>query len=135
MRKITSIDSRKNSANEIDSILRDLMNMQGVTAVAIVDKDGLVTHIRRNFDINTDALGVSVQIVFGAASKAANHVNHQSANIVICENAGGYVLLAPITSGFMLSLVTEDDALLGRVRFELKEAIPSLKKLFSNYAT
>lgn len=133
MSKITSIDSRKNSADEIDSILRDLMNLQGVTAAAIVDSDGLVTHIRRNFEINTDALGVSVQIVFGAATKAAGHVKHHSADIVICENSDGYILLAPITSGFMLSLVTEDDALLGRVRFELKEAIPSLKKLFANY--
>lgn len=134
MRKISSIDSRKNNVDEVDTILRDLMNLQGVTAVAIVDKDGLVTHIRRNFDINTDALGVSVQIVFGAATKAASHVNHHSANIVICENSEGYVLLAPITSGFMLSLITEEDALLGRVRFELKETVPTLKKLFANYS-
>jgi len=132
MNKITSIDSRKSSVDEIDSILRDLMNLQGVTAAAVVDKDGLVTHIRRNFEINTDALGVSVQIVFGAATKAAGHVKHRAANIVICENSDGYVLLAPIVSGFMLALVTEDDALLGRVRFELKEAIPSLKKLFES---
>lgn len=130
MSNVTAIDSRKKSIDDIDRVLRDLMNLQGVTAAAIVDRDGLVTHIRRNFDINTDALGVSVQIVFGAASKAASHVNHRSADIVICENVDGYVLLAPITSGVMLSLVTDDDALLGRVRFELKEAIPSLKKLF-----
>lgn len=134
MRKISSIDSRKKNVDEVDTILRDLMNLQGVTAVAIVDKDGLVTHIRRNFDINTDALGVSVQIVFGAATKAASHVNHHSANIVICENSEGYVLLAPISSGFMLSLITEEDALLGRVRFELKETVPTLKKLFANYS-
>ncbi len=132
MNKITSIDLRKNAVDEIDNILRDLMNLQGVTAAAIVDNDGLVTHIRRNFEINTDALGVSVQIVFGAATKAAGHVKHQASNIVICENSDGYVLLAPIISGFILSLVTEDDALLGRVRFELKEAIPALKKLFEN---
>lgn len=134
MRNITPIDSRKKNADKIDSILRDLMSMQGVTAAAIVDKDGLVTHIRRNFEINTDALGVSVQIVFGAASRAASHVKHHSADIVICENLDGYVLLAPIVAGFMLSLVTEDDALLGRVRFELKEAMPSLKQLFADHS-
>jgi len=31
----------------------------------------------------------------------------------------------------MLALVTEREALLGRVRFELKETIPVLKKLLS----
>jgi len=134
MSNVTAIDSRKKSVDEIDNTLKELMSLQGVTAAAIVDSDGLVTHIRRNFEINTDALGVSVQIVFGASTKAANHVNHRTADIVICENVDGYILLAPITAGFMLSIVTDDDALLGRVRFELKEAIPSLKKLFLNYA-
>ncbi len=134
MKNVTSIDPRKTDVDEIDRILRDLMGLQGVTAAAIVDGDGLVTHIRRNFEVNTDALGVSVQIVFGAATSAAKHVNHHSANIVICENSDGYVLLAPITSGFMLALVTENDALLGRVRFELKESIPALKKLFAKFS-
>ncbi len=134
MNNVTAIDSRNNSEDEIDNILRDLMNIQGVTTAAVVDSDGLVTHIRHNFLINTDALGVSVQIVFGASNKAATHVKHRSADIVICENIDGYVLLAPIASGFMLSIVTDNDALLGRIRFELKEAIPPLKKLFLKYA-
>ena len=133
MSNITSIEPLKAENDEIDAILRALMGLQGVTAAAIVDRDGLVTHIRRNFEVNTDALGASVQIVFGAAAKAAKHVNHHSANIVICENSDGYVLLAPIVSGFMLALVTESEALLGRVRFELKETIPAFKNLFAKF--
>jgi predicted regulator of Ras-like GTPase activity (Roadblock/LC7/MglB family) len=130
---IKSIENRKSHSAEIDSIMRNLMSLQGVSAAAIVDSDGLVTHIHRDFEVNTDALGASVQIVFGAASKAAKHVGHNLANIVICENTEGFVLLAPIDSGFMLALVTEREALLGRVRFELKETIPVLKKLFVNF--
>lgn len=133
MSNISSIDPKKTQNDEIDAILHNLMGLQGVTAAAIVDKDGLVTHIHRNFEVNTDALGASVQIVFGAAAKAAKHVNHHSANIVICENSDGYILMAPIAAGFMLALVTESEALLGRVRFELKETIPVLKNLFSNF--
>ncbi len=133
MSNVTAIDTQKNNTNNIDLILRDLMNIQGVVTTAVIDRDGLVTHIRRNFLINTDALGVSVQIVFGAANKAASHVKHRSADIVICENTDGYVLLAPIIAGFMLVIVTDNDALLGRIRFELKEAVISLKKLFDKY--
>lgn len=86
MSNIQSIEFRRSHSGEIDSILRNLMSLQGVTAAAIVDIDGLVTHIHRDFEVNTDALGTSVQIVFGAASKAARHVSHNLANIVICEN-------------------------------------------------
>lgn len=131
--KVTSIDPRKSQASEIDRILHNLMNIQGVSAAAIVDNDGLVTHIHRKSEINTDAIGASVQVVFGAASRAAQHVGHHLTNMVICENAEGYILSTPIEGGFMLALVTERDALLGRVRFELKETIPVLKKLFASF--
>ena len=127
------IDPRKSQANEIDSILRNLMSIQGVSAAAIIDSDGFVTHIQRDYEINTDAIGASVQVVFGAASKAASHVGHLMTELVICENSEGYLLSTPIQAGFMLALVTKRDALLGRVRFELKETIPVLKKLFSSY--
>ncbi|WP_305908056.1 roadblock/LC7 domain-containing protein [Methylomarinum sp. Ch1-1] len=130
---IHTLDPRKSQANEIDSILRNLMSIQGVSAAAIIDNDGFVTHIQRDYEINTDAIGASVQVVFGAASKAASHVGHHLTNLVICENAEGYILSTPIEAGFMLALITKRDALLGRVRFELKETIPVLKKLFSNY--
>lgn len=130
---VHTLDPRKAQANEIDSILRNLMSIQGVSAAAVIDNDGFVTHIQRDYEINTDAIGASVQVVFGAASKAAAHVGHHSTNLVICENAEGYILSTPIEAGFMLSLVTKRDALLGRVRFELKETIPVLKKLFANY--
>ncbi|PPD49792.1 MAG: hypothetical protein CTY13_02810 [Methylobacter sp.] len=130
---IKSFEPRKAQASEIDHILRNLMSIQGVSAAAIVDNDGLVTHIHRDSEINTDAIGASVQVVFGAASKAAQHVGHRSTTMVICENAEGYILSTPIEAGFMLALVTEREALLGRVRFELKETIPVLKKLFTSY--
>jgi len=130
---LKAFEPRKSQADEIDHILRNLMNIQGVSAAAIVDSDGLVTHIHRDFEINTDAIGASVQIVFGAAAKSARHVGHQNTNIVICENTEGYIFTAPIEGGFMLALVTAREALLGRVRFELKETIPVLKKLFASY--
>jgi hypothetical protein len=53
--------------------------------------------------------------------------------MVICENTEGYILSTPIEAGFILAVVTQRDALLGRVRFELKETIPVLKKLFNNF--
>ncbi|MDT4331703.1 roadblock/LC7 domain-containing protein [Methylomonas sp. MED-D] len=130
---IHALEPRASQSAEIESILRNLMSIQGVSAAAIVDSDGFVTHIHRDYEINTDAIGASVQVVFGAASKAAGHVGHHQTQMVICENAEGYILSTPIEAGFMLALVTKRDALLGRVRFELKETVPMLKKLFSSY--
>jgi len=133
MSNIHHLDLRKSQSNEIDSTLRNLMSIQGVTAAAIVDSDGFVTHIQRDSEINTDAIGASVQVVFGAAARSAVHVGHHVTNMVICENTEGYILSTPVEAGFILAVVTKRDALLGRVRFELKETVPVLKKLFSSY--
>ncbi len=130
---VLHLEPREAQSIEIESILRNLMGTQGVSAAAIVDSDGFVTHIQRDSEINTDAIGASVQVVYGAASRAAAHVGHHSTNMVICENAEGYLLSTPIEAGFILAVATKRDALLGRVRFELKETIPVLKKLFSSY--
>lgn len=133
MSNIHHLDIRKSQSNEIDSTLRNLMSIQGVTAAAIVDSDGFVTHIQRDSEINTDAIGASVQVVFGAAARSAVHVGHHVTNMVICENTEGYILSTPVEAGFILAVVTTRDALLGRVRFELKETVPILKKLFGSY--
>ncbi len=131
MNDVTRIEQRATQSGEIDAILRHLTTLKGVTAAAIVDSDGLVTHIRRDFNIDTDALGASVQIVFGAASKAATHVEQNSSSIVICENNNGYILLAPLKSNFLIAVIADRDALLGAIRFEIKETVPELNELFA----
>ena len=132
MNNVTRIEQRSAQNAEIDAILRHLTTLRGVTAAAIVDRDGLVTHIRKDFEIETDALGASVQIVFGAASKAANYVEQNLSNIVICENENGYILLAPLRSDFIITVVGDRNALLGTIRFELKETVPELNELFAD---
>jgi predicted regulator of Ras-like GTPase activity (Roadblock/LC7/MglB family) len=128
---VVSSEQKRTVRNEaVDSILRSFTSIKGVTAAAIVDSDGLVTSIRREFDVNTDALGASVQIVFGAATRAAEHVSQGNVKIVISENSDGYIMMAPLNQGLMLALFTDEDALLGAVRFEIKETLPALNQLF-----
>jgi predicted regulator of Ras-like GTPase activity (Roadblock/LC7/MglB family) len=128
--KINPGQKRAARRETVDDILRDLTGLKGVTAAAIVDEDGLVTSIRREFDVNTDSLGVTIQIVYGAATRAAEHSRQGLAKIVISENANGYVMMAPLINGLMLALFTDEDALLGAVRYEIKETLPTLNRLF-----
>lgn len=117
-------------SSQIDRVLANLTSLRGVTAAAIVDSDGFVTHVRRDFEIDTDALGAAIQIVYGAARRASEHVQQGGAKLVLSENNDGLVLLAPLTKGFLLALVADSSAMLGAVRFELKETIPHLNQLF-----
>ncbi len=122
-------------SDEIDKQLVTLTAIRGVTAAAIVDNDGLVTHIRRDFEVDADALGAAVQIVFGAARRAAENVNQGMSRLVIAENNNGVVVLAPLANEFLLAVIADGSAMLGSVRFEVKQTIPVLNEFFTGDKT
>ena len=116
---------------KVERILASVAGLRGVTAAAIIDSDGLVTHVRRDFEINTDALGAAVQIAFGSARRASEHVSQGETNLVLVENRDGLVMLAPLAKGFVLALVGDASAMLGAVRFEVKQTVPELNQIFT----
>ena|SRR2546423_2388 len=116
---------------KVERILATVAALRGVTAAAVIDSDGLVTHVRRDFEINTDALGAAVQIAFGSARRASEHVAQGDTHLVLVENKDGLVMLAPLARGFVLALVGDSTAMLGAVRFEVKQTVPDLNQLFA----
>jgi predicted regulator of Ras-like GTPase activity (Roadblock/LC7/MglB family) len=117
-------------SSKIEKILSGITGLRGITAAAIIDGDGFVTHVRRDFEINTDALGAAVQIAFGSARRASEHVSQGTTHLVLVENKDGLVILAPLSKGFILALVGDTTAMLGAVRFEVKQTVPELNQLF-----
>jgi predicted regulator of Ras-like GTPase activity (Roadblock/LC7/MglB family) len=124
--------SNQERTAKVEKILGSVTSLRGVTAAAIIDGDGFVTHVRRDFDINTDALGAAVQITFGSARRASDHVSQGATQLMLVENKDGLVMLAPLTRGFVLALVADGSAMLGAVRFEVKQTIPELNQLFAS---
>lgn len=120
------VAKRSTQSQQIDAVLASLMAIRGVVAAAVVDSDGFVTHLRRNFDINNDALGAAVQVTLGAAAQAAHHVTQGNTDMVLLENKDGLVLLAPLAKGFSITVVADRSVMLGSLRFEVKQAIPLL---------
>lgn len=122
--------SRAERNQRIDRTLADLLSLRGVTTAAVVDADGFVTHIRRDFEVDTDALGAAVQIVLTSAQRAAEKTQQRATRIVLAENQDGIMLMAPLTRGFILTLVADQTAMLGTIRYEAIETVPELDRLF-----
>lgn len=114
----------------VEQNLVALTSLRGVTTAAIVDGDGFVTHIKRDFEVDTDALGAAVQIVHSASKQASNHVSQRDVKLILSENEDGIVILAPLQRGFVLAVVTDKSAMLGAVRYEIREMVPELNQLF-----
>lgn len=122
--------SKAERNQRIDALLASLVSLRGVTTAAIVDSDGFVTHIRRDFEMDADALGAATQVMFSAAAQASKQVSQGNTKLVLTENKDGLILLAPLSRNFVLVLVADSSAMLGAVRFELKETSPELDALF-----
>ncbi len=95
-----------------------------------MDGDGFVTHIRRDFEVDADALGAAVQIMSTAATRAAEQANQDSNRLVLSENKDGMVLMAPIARGFVRVIVGDSTAMLGTIRYEVRETVPELSAIF-----
>lgn len=113
----------------IDAELVELAALRGVTTAAVVDADGFVTHIRRDFELDTDALGAAVQLISTAAHRATEQVAQEETRLLLIENKLGSLLLAPLAQGFVLAAVADDSAMLGTVRYEVKASVQQLNRL------
>jgi len=122
--------TRAERNQHIERTLADLASLRGVTTAAIVDGDGFVTHIRRDFEVDADALGAAVQIMSTAATRAAEQSNQDSNRLVLSENKDGMILMAPISRGFVLVIVGDSTAMLGTIRYEVRETVPELAAIF-----
>ena len=118
----------RRDSDPIDEILTDLLGNRGVIAAALVDADGFVSHIRREFDIDPDALGAAAQVAFGAALGASEDVERGPVTGIIVEAAEGKILLQPLKSDYVLAIVTDSHATLGSVRFRLRGVVPELNQ-------
>ena len=123
--------SRAERNQRIDHSLADLASLRGVTTAAIVDSDGFVTHIRKDFEIDTDALGAAVQIMYTSALRAAEYVSQRETKLVLSENEDGIMILGPLVRGFILVLVADLSVMLGNMRFELKQTLPEMNELLN----
>ena len=122
--------SRAERNQHIERTLADLASQRGVTTAAIVDGDGFVTHIRRDFEVDADALGAAVQTMSTAATRAAEQAGQESNKLVLSEIKDGMVLMAPIARGFVLVIVGDSTAMLDTIRYEVRETVPELSSIF-----
>ena len=125
MPETSSVDRTR----QLDTVLSSLTSMGGVTAAGVIDNDGFMVHIRRDAEIDTNALGAGVHVVFGAATKAALQSDLGTSSLVLVETQRGLIMLLPLEGDYVLAVLADQTAMLGAVRFEAKMCVPELNKL------
>jgi len=115
--------------NNLNQALSQFMKVKGVTAVALVGRDGFVIDSISNNDVDMDALGAMVATAVGTAESLGQEFNLGAMDQYLSEYANGKVIMASAVDD-ILAVFTDESAIIGGVRFAVKKHLPDVVKSF-----
>lgn len=116
---------------EIDTMLAGIAGIDGVKAVVIAGRDGLMIHgsQKAGGQEDLDALAaISADVVRNVRTLAAD-MGRDGLDQVIAEFGDGLVLLQPVGEEASLAVTAGPDGNLGRLRFLVRRRAPELGRL------
>jgi len=106
-------------------ILNNIVDLQGVTAVSLVGRDGFVIESASHSEVDLDALGAVTSTGFGASEVMANELNLGNINQTMVECEAGKILMANCGDA-VLAVITDDTAIIGSIRHNIAKIVPEL---------
>mgnify|MGYP005838333507 CR=1 FL=1 len=102
-------------------ILNDLIKVEGVSAAAIVGRDGFIIEHVSNLQMDVDALGAMASTSVGTSEAMGIELGKGTFEQVLVELEKGPVLLSLVSTNEILAIVAEPGSNVGRIRYEVKK--------------
>ncbi|MBD3344715.1 MAG: dynein regulation protein LC7 [Chitinivibrionales bacterium] len=115
-------------AKTIKEALGEFLRIDGVTAVAIVGRDGFVIESASAATLDTDALGAVVASAIGASEMIGKDFEMGKLEQYLLEFAMGKVIIAAAGEDILV-VITDLNAVIGSVRYAVKKGVDGLVKL------
>ena len=115
--------------NNLNLALGQFMKVKGVTAVALVGRDGFVIESVSNNEVDMDALGAMVATAVGTAESLGQEFGLGAMEQYLSEYANGKVIMATAIDD-IFAVFTDESAIIGGVRFAVKKHLPDVIKAF-----
>lgn len=108
--------------------LQMFLDTDGVTAAAIVGRDGFVIESASSIQLDQDALGAVVASAIGASEMIGNDFQMGMLKQYLLEFETGKAIIATVGSEILV-LITNASAIIGSVRYTVKKNIERLAAL------
>ncbi len=119
------------SAKEsIENILKDLNNILGIEATAVITRDGLL--MSSTMAKSADTFAAMSATMFGAAKIAAIELGKGIPNRVIVETKNGKLIATGAGSKTLLVVMARNDSSLGEILFEMTKASEKMIEVFKD---
>ena len=106
-------------------VLNEFMKVKGVTAVALVGRDGFVIESVSNTNVDMDALGAMVATAVGTGETLGSEFGFGALDSKLNEYANGKILISTALDD-VLAIFTDTTAVIGGVRYAVKKNMPDV---------
>lgn len=115
----------------LQRVLGDITRLPGVAAVFIVSKEGFVVDKASTgtLNIDDDAFAAMTTAVIGSIEQLGGELEIGRPEIVTLEFPGHYLLIHDLGDNIVALLADRGQAVLGRLRYELKKQAPRIQNL------
>lgn len=109
----------KTKKEKLDDVLTGLMQVGQIKASGIVSKEGLLINSRTPPDVDARIFSALCSTIMGAAEAASGQMNTGIVNEISVKTEKGTIVLMPAGEKAILTALTETDAQLGLILFEM----------------
>jgi len=110
----------KTKKEKLDDELTGLMQVGQIKASGIVSKEGLLINTRTPPDVDARIFSALCSTIMGAAEAASGQMNTGSVREISVKTEKGTIVLIPAGEKAILTALTEPDAQLGLILFEME---------------
>lgn len=111
---------------DIKPLLSGVADLPGVTLTALIDREGALMEAAGSLLPEAMLAGALAACLVESTDGVGRALAQGQLQSVILEYDGGVVLLNAVEPGAMLAVVLDDPAVLGKVRYHVKKALPDL---------
>ena len=119
----------KTKKEELDDVLTTLMQVGQIKACGIVSKEGLLINSRTPPDVDARIFSALCSTIMGAAEAASGQMTTGDVSQISVKTEKGTIVLIPAGSKAILTALTEPEAQLGLIFFEMESIAQEVNQI------
>jgi len=113
----------------LDGVLANLLQVGQIKACGIVSKEGLLINARTPPDVDARIFSALCSTIMGAAEAASSQMNTGVVSEISLKTEKGTIVLIPAGPKAILTALTEIDAQIGLILFEMESQAEEVEKI------
>jgi predicted regulator of Ras-like GTPase activity (Roadblock/LC7/MglB family) len=102
-------------------LLEEFLKVEGVSAAAVVGRDGFVIESGVSGNVDIESLGALASTGLGTSEAMSNTLRKGELSQILVELEKGLIILSPLSADELIVIVADSSSNIGRIRYELKK--------------